>query len=264
MMNNEQQLATIIEGLTILGLDNISSNLTNYLKEAINNKMTIIDFLSEVIEAERVIKVNKRIETKMRYAGFPNRKTFEMFDFDFQPSIDKELIMILKTLKFIENKENIAFIGTPGVGKTHLSIAFGMHAIHTKYTTHFVNCHKLIEDLFKASFENRLKDKINYYARFDLLIIDEIGFLPMDVTRANLFFQLINKRYEKKSTIITTNKQFSQWGDVFSDITIASAILDRFLHHCHTVNIKGDSYRLKERKEVMKNKEERVNTLFIK
>lgn len=263
-MNNEITLKRIMDNLSLLGLDNLKDNLLEYLQDARNNNLSLVDFLDRVVEKESIVKDNKRIELKMKYAGFPARKTFEMFDFSFQTSIDVNFIEELKTLQFIERKENIAFLGTPGVGKTHLSIAFGLLAIHSKFTTHFVNCHKLIEDLYKASFENRLKDKLNYYSKFDLLIIDEIGFLPMDLNRANLFFQLINRRYEKRSTIITTNKPFSQWSEVFSDITIASAILDRYLHHCHVINIKGESYRLKERKDLINKANERVNTLVVK
>jgi DNA replication protein DnaC len=185
-----------------------------------------------------------------------------VFDFSFQPSIDKRQIDELATMRFLENGENIVFLGPPGVGKTHLASALGMAAAKHRFSTCCINCHSLIEQLKKAHFENRLPEKLRTLGKYKLLVIDEIGYLPMDIQGANLFFQLIAKRYEKVSTIFASNKTFSQWNEVFADLTIASAILDRVLHHCTVINIKGESYRLKERKEYMKQKQHVVNTLF--
>ena len=195
-------------------------------------------------------------------AGFPFRKGLDMFDFSFQPSIDKEQIMELATLRFVDNTENVVFLGTPGVGKTHLAISIGIMAAENRYSTHYYNCHSLIEMLKKAQYENRLEEKLKILTKYKVLIIDEIGYLPMDIQGANLFFQLITRRYEKHSTIFTSNKPFSTWDEVFSDLTIASAILDRILHHCQVINIKGESYRLKERKELMREKRKQTNTLL--
>jgi DNA replication protein DnaC len=190
------------------------------------------------------------------------KKGFTEFDFDFQPSIDKRQIEELRTMRFLENAENIVFLGPPGVGKTHLATALGMETASHRFSTYYTKCHTLIEQMKKAHFENRLPDKLKALARYRLLIIDEIGYLPMDIQGANLFFQLIARRYEKTSTIFTSNKTFSQWNDVFADVTIASAILDRVLHHCTVIHIKGESYRLKERKEYMRQKVQAANTLF--
>jgi DNA replication protein DnaC len=165
-------------------------------------------------------------------------------------------------MRFVANAENVVFLGPPGVGKTHLAVGLGMIAARCRYSTYYINCHTLIEQLNKAHYENRLPERLKALSKYKVLIIDEIGYLPMDIQGANLFFQLIAKRYEKASTILTSNKSFSQWNDIFSDVTIASAILDRVLHHCTVINIKGDSYRLKERKEVMKQKQYVANTLF--
>ena len=173
----------------------------------------------------------------------------------FQPSIDKRQIDELATMRLLENGENVVFLGPPGVGKTHLTSALGLVAAQHRFSTYYINCHQLIEQLKKAHFENRLPDKLRVLAKYRMLIIDEIGYLPMDIQGANLFFQLIARRYEKTSTVFTSNKTFSQCNEVFADVTIASAILDRVLHHCTVINIKGDSYRLKERKEFMRQKQ---------
>lgn len=165
-------------------------------------------------------------------------------------------------MRFVENKENVIFLGTPGVDKTHLAVALGMIAAQNRYSTYYINCHNLITQLNKAHFENWLQDRLKALARYKVLIIDEIGYLPMDMQGANLFFQLVAKRYEKNSTILTSNKAFSAWNEIFSDIMIASAILDRILHHCQVVSIKGESYRLKERKEIMRQKQQIIDTLF--
>ena len=150
-------------------------------------------------------------------------------------------------MRYIEKKENILFIGSPGVGKTHLATSIGIVAAKNRISTYFINCNDLIENLKKAKSENRFANRLNHYARYKLLIIDEVGFLPIDSEGANMLFQLINKRYEKNYTIITSNKPFGKWHEIFGDITLANAILDRLLHHSHIININGKSYRLKDK-----------------
>ena len=168
------------------------------------------------------------------------------FDFDFQPSINKKEVLDLATLRFIEEKKNVLLIGSSGVGKTHIATAIGIEAAKKRVSTYFISCHDLITKLNIAHQENRLKDALKTFNKYKLLIIDEIGYLPVDKNGANLLFQLIAKRYEKSSTIITTNQQFSKWGEIFSDNILANAILDRLLHHSYVFNITGDSYRLKD------------------
>lgn len=252
----------IKENLSSLGMTNTLEIIDNYLERAIADKVNIVDVLDHILTAESKVKKGRAVENQIKMSGFPFKKTMEMFDFSFQPSIDKSQIDELCTMRFIENKENIVFLGTPGVGKTHLAVALGILAAQHRYSTYYINCNTLIEQLNRAHFENRLAERLKHFAKYKVLIIDEIGYLPMDIGGANLFFQLIAKRYEKNTTILTSNKMFSQWNEVFSDLTIASAILDRILHHCTVINIKGESYRLKERKEFMKQKEKIVNTLF--
>lgn len=248
--------------LEALNMKNTLMIIDNYLEQAIHDKTNIVEILDHILLEEASAKKKRAVDNQIQMSGFPFRKTIDMFDFSFQPGIDKNQIMELATMRFVENKENVVFLGTPGVGKTHLAVALGMIAAQNRYSTYYISCHNLIAQLSKAHFENRLQERLKNFAKYKVLIIDEIGYLPMDINGANLFFQLITKRYEKNSTIFTSNKPFSSWNDVFSDITIASAILDRILHHCQVISIKGDSYRLKERKELMKAEKSRINTFF--
>lgn len=248
--------------LEALNMKNTLTIIDNYLEQAIHEKTNIVEILDHILSEEAQAKKKRAVDNQIQMSGFPFRKTLDMFDFSFQPSIDQSQIMELATMRFVENKENLVFLGTPGVGKTHLAVALGMIAAQNRYSTYYISCHNLISQLSKAHYENRLQERLKSFSKYKVLIIDEIGYLPLDINGANLFFQLITKRYEKNTTIFTSNKPFSSWNDVFSDITIASAILDRILHHCQIISIKGDSYRLKERKELMRADKQRVNTLF--
>ena len=258
----ELMMERLRENLESLKLKNTLEILDNYLERAIKDKLNIVEVLDHIFSEEAINKRNRAYEKQVQMSGFPIKKTLDEFDFDFQPSIDKRQIEELATMRFLENRENIVFLGPPGVGKTHLASALGMVAARHRCSSYYINCHSLIEQLKKAHFENRLPDKLRTLGKYKLLIIDEIGYLPMDIQGANLFFQLIARRYEKVSTVFTSNKTFSQWNEIFADMTIASAILDRILHHCTVINIKGESYRLKERKEHMRQKQHIVNTLF--
>jgi DNA replication protein DnaC len=252
------------ENLERLKMKHTLEILDNYLEQALKNNTNVVEILDHIFSEEAKNKNRRAIEQQIQMSGFPIKKGFNEFDFSFQPSIDKRQIDELRTMRFLENAENIIFLGPPGVGKTHLATALGMETASHRFSTYYINCHTLIEQLKKAHYENHLPDKLRALSRYKLLIIDEIGYLPMDVHGANLFFQLIARRYEKVSTIFTSNKTFSQWNEIFSDVTIASAILDRILHHCTVIHIKGESYRLKERKEYMKQKVQVTNTLLEK
>ena len=259
---NEITYERLKENLESLKLRNTLEILDNYLERAVKDNLNVVEVLDHLFTEEAKAKRRRAYEKQLQLSGFPGRKLLDTFDFSFQPSIDKRQIEELATMRFVENAENVVFLGPPGVGKTHLATALGIEAARNRYSTYYINCHTLIEQLKKAHFENHLPDKLKALGRYKVLIIDEIGYLPMDIQGANLFFQLIAKRYEKASTIFTSNRAFSQWNEVFADVTIASAILDRVLHHATVVNIKGESYRLKERKEFMKQKQQIVNTLF--
>ena len=249
-MSNYIKLTNNLEALK---LERVKENLDKYI-ELINKKEKgVVDALYELTNLEIELMNEKAIYGCVRTAGFPFIKTFEDFDFSFQPTIKKEQILDFKNLRFIENKENIIFVGSPGVGKTHLATSIGIVAAQNRDSTYFINCNDLISNLKKANSENRFMNRLNHYAKYKVLIIDEMGFLPIDSEGANMLFQLINKRYENHSTIITTNKPFGKWHEIFGDVTLANAILDRLLHHSHIININGNSYRLKDK---MKQKDE--------
>jgi len=208
------------------------------------NKLSFIDGFLYFTEAQMEKKRENLMNHAVKMAGFPKIKTLLDFDFDYQPSINKAQIEDFNSLRFIENMENIVFFGNSGVGKTHLATAIGVTAAQNRQSTYFMKCSDLIASLHKAKLEDRLQDKLKKLTSYKLLIIDELGYLPISKEDSKLFFQLIDKRYEKYSTIITTNINFSQWDEVFGDVVIANAILDRILHHAHIVTIKGKSYRL--------------------
>jgi DNA replication protein DnaC len=234
--------------LKLLKLTTFESILDNYLEIAAKEGQSTIEIIDYLIDQELQSKDARSQALRTRIAGFPVEKRLEDFKFDCQPSLDQAVIKEIASLRFIHNAENIVFLGPPGVGKTHLAIGLGIEAIKAGFRVQFANASSMIEKLEKADQENRLEEKLRNLSRFHLLIIDEMGYLPFEESGAHCFFQLISKRYEKTATIFTSNKSFGEWGDIFRDNVIASAILDRILHHCTTVNIRGDSYRLKERR----------------
>ena len=235
------------ESLITLGLDTIEHTIDNYLENA--RDKGIIEVLDHLLSEEVKGKRSHRYETKLKYAGFPFRKTMEEFDFSFQKSIDRSVIDDLMTLRFVHNRENVVFLGPPGVGKTHLSVALGIRALQSDVSTYYISAVKLVQSLRKEYLRDRLNILLRSYSRYALMIVDEIGYLPLNREESNLLFQLVSYRYEKCSTIFTSNKSFSEWGEVMGDQAMASAILDMILHHCTMLNIKGESYCLKDRRK---------------
>lgn len=244
-MNNYTKL---LNNLELLKLDKIKDYYPNYI-ENIKKDISLTDMLLELTNKEIEYRDERASQIQITVSAFPYKKEIDDFDFDYQPSINKKQILELNSLGFLERHENILFVGPSGVGKTHLATSIGITAAKKRYSVYFISCHDLITQLNKAHYENKLDQRIKHFCRYELLIIDEIGYLPVDKQGANLFFQLIAKRYEKHSTIITTNQTFNKWGDVFSDSVLANAILDRLLHHSTVINIKGTSYRIKDKLE---------------
>lgn len=236
----------LVENLSYLKLNQMAVHLDETIDFMNNNQLSFVDTLIKLTDYEIDMKEINMVKSMVRVAAFPHLKEIKDFDFSFQPTVNKEQILDFVSLRFIERKENIVFLGTSGVGKTHLATSIGIAAAKKRTSTYFIKYNDLILNLKKAKLENRLEARLKHYAKYKLLIIDEIGYLPIDAEDAKLFFQLIDLRYEQKSTILTTNSNFKSWGDIFQDPKIANAILDRVLHHATVVNIMGDSYRIKD------------------
>jgi DNA replication protein DnaC len=244
------QAERLLRSCERLRLRVIPSRYEALSEEAANGEWTYIDYLERLLEEEAAARQERAIAMKTRMAHFPFLKTLDQFDFSFQPSLDRKLIKRLSTLKFVEECENVIFLGPPGVGKTHLAIALGLEAVKANYSVYFATLQDLLSALAKARGQNqdRLEAKLRGLTKPKLLIIDEVGYLPLDGWEARMVFQLVSQRYERGSIILTSNKSYGDWGKIFPDQVMAAAILDRLLHHSTTVNIKGESYRLREKR----------------
>jgi DNA replication protein DnaC len=224
-----------------------------YLQEAENaakTKLSYQDYLLRLLEAQVLTKMERSVNRKMQIAGFPDIKRLEEFDFSDQPQINEKLIRELSGLEFLNTGKNVLFVGPPGVGKTHLAISLGIKSCQARKRVIFYSAEQLTDELAAAEVSGMLNKKLDLLLRIDLLIIDELGYLSLNNQTAKLLFQLVSKRYEKGSIIVTTNKPFEQWGEIFTDDVIAAAILDRLLHHSYPFFINGKSYRLKNIKNL--------------
>lgn len=245
-METTSTYTQLIKNLEYLKLKQMITHLNDVIDFINANNLSFVEGLTKLTSHEIDFKETNMIRSMVKVGAFPHHKELKDFDFGFQPSINQQEILDFATLRFLESQENIVFLGPSGVGKTHLATSIGIAAAKKRYSTYFIKCHELLQQLKKAQLENRLDARLKHFTKYKLLIIDELGYLPIDKDDSKLFFQLIDMRYEKKSTIVTTNISFNNWDEIFYDAVIASAILDRILHHAHVVTISGKSYRLKD------------------
>lgn len=243
MSTTYQQLNTSLDTLKLFQMKEHLEEVSNFVSQ---NKLSFSDGLLKLCNYEIDHKTEVASKSMIKAAAFPFVKTVEDYDFEFQPCVNKLEILELATLRFMEKAENIVFLGSSGVGKTHLATSIGIVAASKRYSTYFIKCHDLLQQLKRAKLENRLENKLKYINRYKLLVVDELGYLPIDKEDSNLFFQVIDMRYEKKSTILTTNINFNDWDSIFNDAIVANAILDRVLHHSKVITINGRSYRVKD------------------
>jgi DNA replication protein DnaC len=220
------------------------------LSEIDGGRVAATDAISRLLTAQITLRNNRRLQAAMRSSRLPAVKTLESFDFSFQPSIKREQIESLHELNFIDRKENVVLLGPPGVGKTHLAISLAITAAQRGRRVYYGTLVDLITSLEEAQAAGRLARRLAVLTHPSLLVVDEIGYLPISHSGAVLFFQLMNRRYERASTVLTSNKGFEEWGEILGDEVMAAALIDRVLHHCHLVNVRGNSYRMREHTEL--------------
>lgn len=240
----------LCQHLRSLKLDTALTNLDTTLSAASQAQQSAVETLERLLAIEVETRFERRLRTNFRLSGLPMKKRLDDFDFDAQPQVPKAMIQELATLRFLAQGENVILIGPCGVGKTHLAVGLAIRALEEGHRVAFTTLHQLVSKVHQAQQRRRLDGLLSNYLRADLLVLDEVGFLPLQSEEANFLFELVNARYQRqKALIVTSNKTFSQWEELFPERLLAVALLDRLLHHGHALNIQGESYRLKHRRE---------------
>lgn len=236
----------IRESATRLRLSNLEEQLESLIERAEATTMGYLEFLDFVLEEETGLREGRRFRNALKLSGLPHHKTLDEFDFSFQPELDRRKVKDLGSLAFVQSGANVAFLGPPGVGKTMLAVGLAVAACQAGFSVYFTTLDDMVRNLREAEAGGRFAKKLQTYLKPSVLVVDEIGYLPLSRAEANMVFQLVGRRYERGSIIVTSNKAFSEWGGVLGDDVLASAILDRLLHHCDVISINGPSYRLKD------------------
>jgi DNA replication protein DnaC len=247
--SRRDQIRTMLADLKLPGALEAADSI---LAEADGGAITAGEAIAKLLGAQIDLRNNRRLQAAMRSSRLPSVKTIEEFDFSFQPSVKREQIQSLAELGFLERKENVVLLGPPGVGKTHLAISLAIAAAKYGRRVYYSTLADLVTNLEEAQAAGTLKRRLSVLTHPSLMVVDEIGYIPISQTGAMLFFQLMSRRYEHASTIMTANKSFDEWGGVLGDEVMAAALIDRVLHHCHIVNIRGNSYRMRHHTEVWK------------
>ena len=242
----------LVRQLSHLRLGRIAEVLDAHMQRAVTANISYLDFLRGLIQEATQAQDDRLVQRRITAAHFPYLKTLEQFDFAFQPSLSRQRIADLATLRFVENHENIILLGPPGVGKTHVAIALALKSCEQGHKVLFTTLADLVAQLHAALADHSLRARLKTLSQVALLVIDEVGYVPLDKTGADHLFQVVARRYETGSIILTSNKAFTEWGNILGgDRVVASAILDRLLHHSVVFNIKGESYRLREKRDAL-------------
>jgi DNA replication protein DnaC len=244
-------IETLTARMDELGLGFMSAGLVSFLGASGRSDVPLFDSIRELIDLEYTARMERMARTRLKLSGMPQYKRLDDFDLSWlKGGLPKDRLEELRSLAFVERKENVVLMGPSGVGKTHLMLGLGYHACMSGYSAYHITCREAIEKLLKAREQNRLRKALAWFRKPNVLLLDEVGHEPLSAEQAHVFFQLINVRYETGSIVMTSNRPFSKWAELMSDEAVATAMLDRLLHHVHVLSLKADSYRMKERLRV--------------